>query len=284
MLDQISSIAQDATVDKLFIQNRLDEFVKYFGNDDPMVQQILSGRTTEELAQHVISTSIFSQPDALVDTLLAVDSLNEDPALGIIAAISERLQNFQSGFAGLGAQETELNAEHGRARFDVYGTTRPPDATFSLRIADGYVAPYEYNGTESPTFTTFFGLFDRHYSHKESGEGGEWALPDRWLNAPATFDRSVQMNLVSTNDIIGGNSGSPLLNKDLEVVGLIFDGNIESLPSAFIYQTERARTVSVDVRGMREALDEIYDADRLVLELDEGILVETEAEADARSN
>ena len=89
------------------------------------------------------------------------------------------------------------------------------------------------------------------------------------------------MNLVTTSDIIGGNSGSPMLNKDLEVIGLIFDGNIESLPSAFIYQTEVARAVGVDSRGMLEALDEVYDMDRIVLELTTGQLVPTEAEADA---
>jgi len=144
------------------------------------------------------------------------------------------------------------------------------------------VQAYEYNGSTAPPYTTFHGLYNRHYSHAtDAADTGEWRLPERWLTAPETFDRSTPMNLVTTNDIIGGNSGSPLVNKDLEVVGLIFDGNIESLPSAYIFQTERARAVAVDVRGMREALDEIYDMDRIVLELMDGQLVATEEEADA---
>jgi len=121
-------------------------------------------------------------------------------------------------------------------------------------------------------------LYDRYYSH---GPGTEWDLPERWLKPPETFDLATPVNLVSTNDIIGGNSGSPLINKDLEVVGLVFDGNIESLPSSFIFRMENFRAVSVDSRGMLEALDEIYDADRIVLELSEKRLVATEAEADA---
>jgi S1-C subfamily serine protease len=89
------------------------------------------------------------------------------------------------------------------------------------------------------------------------------------------------VNLVTTADIIGGNSGSPVLNKNLQVVGLIFDGNVESLPSAYIYNTDGGRSVAVDSRGMIEALDEIYDMDRIVLELKTGQLSETEAAADA---
>ena len=89
------------------------------------------------------------------------------------------------------------------------------------------------------------------------------------------------MNLVSTADVIGGNSGSPLLSKELEIVGLVFDGNIESLPGSFIYVTDLNRTVSVDARGILEALDAVYDMDRIVVELTEGSLQPTETEADA---
>ncbi|NND72292.1 MAG: S46 family peptidase [Rhodothermales bacterium] len=283
-VDQMSSMTQDPTIDKLFLANRLADFKASFGDDDPIVQGIMKGMSPAEVAESITSNSVFSDAAKLMEAMENDGIPADDPALGVANMIADRLQAFQSAFAGLGAQETELNAQHGRARFEIYGTERPPDATFSLRIADGVVSPYEYNGTEAPPFTTFFGLYNRYHAHMASEDGAEWVLPERWLNPPATFDMSTKLNLVSTNDIIGGNSGSPLLNKDLEVVGLIFDGNIESLPSAFIYQTEVARAVSVDVRGMREALDEIYDVDRIVLELDEGVLVATEAEADARQN
>jgi len=103
------------------------------------------------------------------------------------------------------------------------------------------------------------------------------------MNPPATFDLSTQMNFVATSDIIGGNSGSPALDQDLEVVGLVFDGNIESLPGDYIYLPELNRSVMVDIRGIIESLDEIYDLDRIVLELTTGRLVTTEQEADQAS-
>ena len=154
----------------------------------------------------------------------------------------------------------------------------PPDATFSLRIADGAVTGYPYNGTIAPAFTTMFGLYDRHYSH--AGED-DWALPQRWLEAQSELDLSTPMNFVSTADIIGGNSGSPVLDADLEVVGVVFDGNIESLPGEYIYLPERNRSVTVDARAIIAALDIVYDTDRLVAELLTGTLFATEAEADA---
>lgn len=274
---------QDARIDERFLANRLQDFVTYFGANDPAVQQILAGRTPQQAARETMAASALATSEKTKAALAAGTLTADDPAIRLVAPFMERRQAFISAISGLQAQEAELNARHGRARFDIYGTTRPPDATFSLRIADGRVSSYEYNGTKAPAFTTFHGLFNAHYSMSSSGDtSGEWALPERWLNAPPTFDRSTPMNLATTNDIIGGNSGSPLLNKDLEVVGLIFDGNIESLPSAFIYQTEGARAVAVDSRGMLEALDEIYDMDRMVLELKTGKLVATEAEADAQ--
>jgi S1-C subfamily serine protease len=110
-------------------------------------------------------------------------------------------------------------------------------------------------------------------------------LPERWRNLPSEFDLSTPVNLVSTNDITGGNSGSPLLNKDLEVVGLIFDGNIESLAGDYIYMPDRGmRSISVDVRGMIEALDVVYGADRLVREVTGQSFVPSEEAADAAAS
>ena len=164
------------------------------------------------------------------------------------------------------------------ARLELFGTSIPPDATFSLRLSDGVVKGYSYNGTEAPYQTTFFGLYDHYHTY---GPRSEWDLPDRWLSPPANFDLSTPFNIVSTNDITGGNSGSPLLNSNLEIVGLIFDGNIESLPNQYMYSDVAARAISVDARGILEVLDDMYDADRLVLELTRGEVVSSEAEADA---
>ena len=167
----------------------------------------------------------------------------------------------------------------GRARYEIYGTALPPDATFSLRIADGVVSGYPDNGTEAPPFTTLYGLYDRHYSHAGREE---WALPEAWIRAEPDLDLTTRINFASTADIIGGNSGSPVLDAELEVVGVVFDGNAESLPGDYIYLPERNRSVAVDARAILEALDVVYDMDRLVLELTTGELVETEAAADGR--
>ena len=105
------------------------------------------------------------------------------------------------------------------------------------------------------------------------GAGSDWDLPVRWLSPPQSFDLSTPLNFISTADIIGGNSGSPAIDRNLRVVGLIFDGNIESLPGDFIYVPEENRAVAVDVRGILEALEDIYGADRIVAELTTGSLV-----------
>jgi len=178
------------------------------------------------------------------------------------------------------AEGEEIAADLGRARYEIYGTDVPPDATFSLRIADGLVTGYEYNGTVAPSFTTLYGIYDRHFSHEGKDD---WALPEKWMGPPEGLDLSTPINFVSTADIIGGNSGSPVLDAELEVVGVVFDGNIESLPGDYIYLPEKNRSVTVDVRAILESLDVIYDADRLALELRTGRLVETEREADRTS-
>jgi hypothetical protein len=146
----------------------------------------------------------------------------------------------------------------------VYGNSVAPDATFSLRITDGEVKSYPYNGTMAQPFTTFYGLYDR-----SAGWGGKepWHLSDRWTARRDSIALATPLNGISTNDIIGGNSGSPVINRDGEVVGLIFDGNIESLPGRFLYSEARNRSVWVDARGIVEALRKVYGAGALADEL-----------------
>jgi hypothetical protein len=207
----------------------------------------------------------------------------EDPAIALASAFVPRLLDYQSATAGLTARETELAGDLGRARYAVYGTDVPPDATFSLRLADGVVKGYDYNGTIAPPYVTFYGMYDRYYGFMDD-PNSEWELPARWQTPPAAFDLETPINFVSTADITGGNSGSPVINSKLEIVGLIFDGNIESLSGDYIYLPETNRAVSVDARGMIEALDDIYGADRLVLELRGTQFVPSEEEADALSS
>ncbi|CAM3306942.1 S46 family peptidase [Rhodothermus bifroesti] len=263
-----------------YLKARLEDFVHYFGASSPVVQQILQGRDPEEVAQHIVAHSVLADSAQAAQALASGTLTLEDPAVALVAAVWPRFQAFQSAWAGISAQQQEIASQLGRARYEVYGTAVPPDATFSLRIADGVVKGYTYNGTLAPPYTTFYGLYDRYYAF---GPATDWTLPERWLHPSETFDRSTPLNFVATADIIGGNSGSPVINAKLEVVGLVFDGNIESLPADYIYLPDRGmRAVAVDVRGILEALDEIYDADRLVLELTTGEVVGTEEEADAR--
>ena len=258
---------------------RFRDFVRNFGEDAPFVEEVLQGRTPEGAAAVIMSESVLadsaSTARALADGTLAMS----DPAVQAARAMIPRLAAAQQVQQATMAEEAEIASTLGRAHFEVYGTDVPPDATFSLRIADGVVRDYEYNGTVAPVYTTFYGLYDHYYSY---GPGSDWDLPQRWLSPPEDFELSTPLNFVSTADIIGGNSGSPVINRDLEVVGLIFDGNIESLPGDYIYLPERNRAVAVDGRGIVEALDDIYEADRIVLELTTGEFVPTEAEADAR--
>jgi hypothetical protein len=132
------------------------------------------------------------------------------------------------------------------------------------------------NGTLAPPYTAFYGLYERYAANADRfrpPESSPWDLPARWRTPPAGLELSTPLNFASTSDIIGGNSGSAIVNRELQVVGLAFDGNLESLPGSYIYLPERGhRTVAVDVRGILHALDVVYDMDRIVSELTSGQL------------
>jgi hypothetical protein len=162
------------------------------------------------------------------------------------------------------APTTRAMEKIAQARWKVYGRTVPPDATFTLRLSYGAVKGYPAEGTTVAPFTTFYGLFDRSLSHAGKAP---WALPARWQEKKAAIDGSVPLNLVTTNDIIGGNSGSPVVDRAGEFVGIVFDGNIQSLAWNYFFTEEQGRTVAVDARGIAEALKSVYGADALLAEL-----------------
>ena len=155
--------------------------------------------------------------------------------------------------------------EIAKARFAIEGTSNYPDATFTLRLSYGTVRGYEEDGKEIPPFTNFAGLYQRAAEHDNRPP---FDLPQRWIDGKTKLNPNTLFNFVSDADIIGGNSGSPVVNKANEFVGIIFDGNIQSLVLDCIFSDKQARAVSVDSAAISEALRKIYGADALADELE----------------
>ncbi|MXW17556.1 MAG: S46 family peptidase, partial [Gemmatimonadetes bacterium] len=252
-------------LDVALLAARYQDIVDAFGTGDPSVRALLGGRSADEAASALMGTSAMADSAGAV-ALVTGGMFNPatEPAFAFVQALLGRFGPYQQVMSSVIPEEEAIAAGLGRARFEVDGTRIPPDATFSLRLADGVVEGYPYNGTVAPTHTTFYGLYDRHHSNPGADE---WALPERWLNPSSDFDLSTPLNFVSTADIIGGNSGSPVVNRELEIVGLVFDGNIQSLPGDYIYMPALNRSVAVDARGILEALQDIYGAARIVEEI-----------------
>lgn len=220
---------------------------------------------SEEELRNVIKNgyqAILEGDDALIAYCLKAERLGADSKM--------KLQEISRS-------ESVLEEELGRAVFAVYGTNIPPDATFTLRISDGIMKGYEYNGTVAPEHTTLYGLYNRYNSHDKKFP---WDLPQKWIDAESKLDLSTPINFVSTHDITGGSSGSPVINKNAEIVGIAFDGNISSIAGSYLYDDEYNRMVSVHSEGIVEVLGKVYGATRIVDELRAGKIVETEPEAE----
>lgn len=257
-------------LEQALIEAKLEDFLFYFGPDDPVVQQALQGRTTAEAARYIMENSAFSTQEGTEEAMRRDLATSNDPAIAIARLVWPRFLHFQQQSSVLALELEELSGELARARFAIYGTDIPPDATMTLRINDGVVQGFPYNGTVAPPYSTFWGMYDRYYSFKDTSMEEFYQLPERWLPVPEDLDLSTPYNFVTTNDIIGGNSGSPLVNRDLQVVGVAFDGNIQSLPGDYIYLSDVNRTVAVDSRAMLHVLEAVYDAPHIARELREG--------------
>ncbi len=237
---------------------------------DPVLKQVLQGRTPAAAATAMVQASGIltgEQRKALSDGGAAALARSTDPFIQLARLIDPLERALAREIADLNDREAQANELVARALLAVYGNAVAPDATFSLRISDGEVRRYPMNGSIAAPYTTFNGLYERASAFQEQAP---FDLPARWKERRDSLAPDTPFNGVSTNDIIGGNSGSPVINRDAEVVGLIFDGNIEMLPNRFLFTERVARSVWVDSRAILEALRKIYDAHALADELSQG--------------
>jgi Peptidase S46 len=235
------------------------------GPDHPVVKAALKGQNPDRAAERLINGSKLA--DVEFRKTLGADqsklaATSNDPMIELVRAIDKPWRELRKRYEDeVEAVENAQGALVSRARFAVRGTDVYPDATFTLRLAFGQVKGYREAGRRIAPFTNYEGLFA-----KATGED-PYILPDRFVKAKKRIKLDTPYDMVSTNDITGGNSGSPLISRQGQVVGLIFDGNIQSLSNDFLYSEEQARAVSVDARGIYEALRDIYRATGLVSEL-----------------
>jgi len=254
--------------DTVLLADSLAEMRDALGQDNPDVRKALNGKTPADAAKEMIANTRLD--DVAVRKQLyeggqaAIDA-STDPLIVVMRAIDPDARAVRKQFDDkIDSVVRRDGTTIAKARFEQSGFTQPPDATFTLRLSYGAVKGYQENGKAIPYFTMIGGAYQHSSEHNNQSP---YNLPESWMKAKPKLDLKTPLNFVSTADIIGGNSGSPTVNKKGEVVGIIFDGNIESLPWNFAYSDAQGRAVSVDSRGIQETLRGIYGATALADEL-----------------
>jgi hypothetical protein len=248
-------------VERRYLAARLADLVDAYGDAHAITRTALQGLTPGEAAQRLLNESALRDAASTAAAIESGTLAMSDPMLQLVTALLPEYQRYLMVLNRVDPEERGLASDLGRVRFEVYGRDVPPDGTSSPRITDGVVMSYQYNGTLAPPYTTFFGLYDRFRAH----DGAiDWSLPQRWHQPPTGLDLRTPLNFVSTADTYGGNSGSPAVTPELELVGINFDRNIQGLSRDFIYLPEQGRNIMVDVRAIRASLDQVYDLDRIV--------------------
>jgi hypothetical protein len=239
------------------------------GTDDPFVKKMLGKESPEQLAHRLVTGTRLEEPKVREELYKGGKNAVEtstDPMIRFAASIDDDLLAVRKDYEARADAPTRAAAERiAKARFAVYGTSVDPDATFTARLSYGTVKGFEDGeGKFVQPYTTIGGLFDR------ASGAPPYKLPESWLKAKGSLNLSLPMNLSTTNDIIGGNSGSPLIDQDAKVIGLIFDGNIFSLGGDYGYDAKQNRAVAVDSHALLEGLRKVYHLNRVVDEIEAG--------------
>ena len=273
-LDSTINALYPDKVDKLMEDTKLVMQAEYIrmnlGDNNPIVQKMFGDKRGKDAANYALGNSVVGSKEAFVKLAKeGADAIlnSNDPFIYFIKETQDQLPELMNRAKEIGNTEQVFDDMLGQAIYHVYGTSIPPDANFTLRISDGVLQSWNYNGTKAPVFTTFYGLYNRWYSFFKQYP---WDLHERWQKPPADFDLSTPFDFISTNDIVGGNSGSAIINEKAEVVGLAFDGNMDSIVGNFIYMPHNNRCVAVDARALVTAIDKVYKAERLANELKNG--------------
>lgn len=233
-----------------------------------IVKLVLQGKTpearAEELVKNTTLKNVETRKKIAAGGVQAIES-STDPMIQLARSIDKEARAARKRYeTEVIALERTNYAKIARALFELKGTSIYPDATFTLRLSYGTVKGYRADGKTYAPFTDFAGLWQHAAEH---GNTYPYHIPESWERAKSSLNLKMPLNFVSDADIIGGNSGSPVINRNGEIVGLIFDGNIQSLPGDFYFDDSVNRAISVDVRGMIEALQKVYHADPIVSEL-----------------
>ncbi len=255
-------------LDEVTLTFEFERIAAGLGPDHPFTKALLQGATPQEAVKKLLDGTKINDAafrgDLLKDKGKAI-AASTDPMLELARRVDPMVREVRKAFRdNVESVEDVSLAAVAQAEFAAYGSDTYPDATGTLRLAFGKIAGYPFATTLVPPFTTFYGLYDRAYSF---GNTGDFRLTPKEEAAKGDVDMGVFLNNVSTCDITGGNSGSPLVDKEGRLVGLVFDGNMESHPNTFVYDETEARCVAVDVRGLLHALSKVYGAQGLVDEM-----------------
>jgi hypothetical protein len=252
----------------LRLTDSLTDFATQFGADNSLVQKVLAGKSPHGRAVELVSGTklkdVASRKDLYAKNAAALQAVH-DPMIDLARLVDGPARDARKIYDAQAEIKKQAYSEIAKARFAVEGAGSYPDATFTLRLSYGTVRGYEQDGKQIPAFTDFAGLYQRSAEHDNKPP---FDLPQRWIDKKANLNLATHFNFVSDADIIGGNSGSPVVNKANEFVGIIFDGNIQSLVLDCIYTDKQARAVSVDSAAITEALRKVYDAGALADELE----------------